>query len=122
MVVDYGMSDVVGPVALAPEPRPIFVGLTTQGHSETGARLADRVDSEVRKLVDRGRDEAHRVLEANRAMLDRMAERLLERETLEGEELDALLAEVSARVAEATTDAGDTGAGAPGATGSVRSG
>ncbi|MCC7538701.1 MAG: ATP-dependent zinc metalloprotease FtsH [Deltaproteobacteria bacterium] len=122
MVVDYGMSEVVGPVALAPEPRPIFVGLTTQGHSETGARLADRVDSEVRKLVDRGRDEAHRVLEANRAMLDRMAERLLERETLEGEELDALLAEVSARVAETTTDAGDAGAGAPGATGSVRSG
>jgi cell division protease FtsH len=97
MVTEYGMSDAVGPVSVSSERRPLFLqgkegssGGVSFGR-ETGDRLADTVDQEVRRIVDEAIAEAHRLLEQNRESLDKLAGKLIDREVLEGEELTALL-------------------------------
>ena len=95
MVVEYGMSDAVGPVSVEGERRPVFIG-GRDGVGigrDVGAELADLIDREVRRIVDHARQEATRLLEANRASLEHIAARLLEAEVLEGSDLQELLGE-----------------------------
>jgi cell division protease FtsH len=92
MVVEFGMSEDIGPVSVSGERRPLLLGGGTVGVSrEVGSALADRIDAEVRRIVVEAEARARALLEAHRDALERVAERLLEQEQLEGEELDALL-------------------------------
>jgi cell division protease FtsH len=99
MVMEYGMSDVVGPVTVRTEPRSAFLrgndaGLGLSRGADVGSRLADAIDGEVRRIVEAARGEAVALLEAHRSHLEAIAERLLDAEQLEGEELRALIAAV----------------------------
>ena len=92
MVCEWGMSRELGPVAFGKREEQIFLGreLTrTRNYSE---RTAERIDGEVRAIIDNNYNRARDILTRRRDGLDALAEALLERETLEGTEIDAVLA------------------------------
>jgi len=90
MVTQYGMSDRLGPQQLGKPRGEVFLG-REQGHeADYSAEVASAVDAEVRRLIDHAHDRARAILTAHRATLDLIAERLVEKETLE----DADLAEI----------------------------
>ena len=90
MVTQYGMSDRLGPQQLGKPKGEVFLG-REQGHeADYSAEVASVVDAEVRRLIDRAHDRARAILTTHRATLDLIAERLVEKETLE----DADLAEI----------------------------
>ncbi|MDE3154412.1 MAG: ATP-dependent zinc metalloprotease FtsH [Acidobacteriota bacterium] len=92
MVTEYGMSDALGTVSFENGHRSRFleVGMPPErgAYSEETARL---IDAEVKRLVGEAHQRARDILTADRARLDLLSARLLEKEVLEGEELRALL-------------------------------
>jgi cell division protease FtsH len=94
MVTEYGMSETLGPQTLGQKQGEVFLGRdfgTTQDYSD---QVAFEIDLEVRKLIDEAHDRALGVLQANEAKLHQMASVLMERETIEKEELAAVLADI----------------------------
>ena len=94
MVCRFGMSDVLGPVTFGRPAGSRFLQVPVElgdgrNYSDETARV---IDAEVRRLVDEAHERARAVLTERRATLDRMARKLLERETLDRPALDALLA------------------------------
>jgi cell division protease FtsH len=92
MVIEFGMSERIGPVALERARRPTF--LDTQdgggggGMSEDTARV---VDAEVRRILTEELDRAYRTLEQDRRLLEDITQRLLEKEVIDREELRELM-------------------------------
>ena len=87
MVEEFGMSDRVGPVTLA---RPsLFLGNETVRTESISPQVAAEVDSEIRRLIEQGEARALEILGKRREDLERLAQLLLERETLERTELVA---------------------------------
>jgi cell division protease FtsH len=91
MVCNYGMSDVVGPVSFEDEHGDIFLGRDYMQRKNYSEKTAELIDEEVKKLLTSLYVEARDLLARNRGALDRIAEALLERETLEGAELKLLI-------------------------------
>ena len=83
MVTEFGMSATVGPLKLGQSSGEVFLGRDMGHQRDYSERLAERVDTEVRELLEAAHDEAYEVLNKNRAMLDRLAAELLEHETLD---------------------------------------
>jgi cell division protease FtsH len=92
MVVEYGMSERLGPVAFGPDGFRAADGrpLLPWERPPVSERTAETVDEEVGRLVEEARHRTRAVLEAERDLLERLAALLLEREVLEGEELREL--------------------------------
>ena len=92
LVTEYGMSDRVGNVRLSADDSDPMTGYGTGRGAERAYsdELASVVDQEVRALLDNATREAWEILTKNRAVLDRLAQRLLEEETLD----EAQLAEI----------------------------
>ncbi len=93
MVTEFGMSDVIGPISYAADEESVFLGrdFTSRSRNYSEA-VANQIDDEVRKFVIEGHEEARQLLSQNREVLDRIATALLERETLDGEDVDAIVA------------------------------
>lgn len=91
MVCDWGMSETLGPVAFGKREEAIFLGREIAQHRDYSEQTAQAIDREVRSLVDAAFDRAFRLLKKNRKLLERIAQELLERETLTGEEIDLLM-------------------------------
>ncbi|WP_179487623.1 ATP-dependent zinc metalloprotease FtsH [Microbacterium immunditiarum] len=87
MVTEYGMTTEVGPVKLGSASGEMFLGRDMGHGREYSETVAERVDQEVRALIEQAHDEAYEVLNANREILDRLALALLEKETLDHIEL-----------------------------------
>ena len=96
MVVRYGMSDAFGMVALECQNNPY---LSQDGTMTCSSDTAARVDAEVIAIVDRAHQRAKQILKENETALHKLAEHLLERETITGEDFMHLLKEVSAQPA-----------------------
>jgi cell division protease FtsH len=92
MVTRFGMSDVLGPVALGRQQGNMFLGRDIMSERDFSEETAAAIDSEVRKLVDIAYDRAKHVLLSNRHILDKLADMLVEKETVDAEELQELLA------------------------------
>ncbi|MGE0440634.1 MAG: ATP-dependent zinc metalloprotease FtsH [Gemmatimonadales bacterium] len=92
MVTEFGMSDVVGPLAWAGRPKAVFLGRELAQPREMSERTADLVDGEIRRLVQEAHDRARTLLEGALPALHAVAEALLDRETLTGDEVEALRA------------------------------
>ena len=91
MVTEFGMSETLGPRAFDESGSMVFLGKElTQGRNYSDA-VAKQIDSEIGKLLNRSKATAMRILTKNRARLDRLAGRLLEVETLDGDQLNMLL-------------------------------
>lgn len=91
MVTRYGMSDALGPVALASEggaSMPGFEGMQTKKYSEA---IAGQIDAEVKRILEEGRERARSVVVQYRPVLDAIAKRLLEVETIERDEYEQIL-------------------------------
>jgi cell division protease FtsH len=92
MVCSFGMSERIGPVSYSDDSADVFLGrdfVTRKNYSE---QKAQEIDEEVTRLLRECYEEAKRVLVDGRGSLDRIAEALLERETLEGSDLKLLIA------------------------------
>ena len=90
MVTRYGMSDSLGAVALASEPGGFIggMGISSKDFSE---KIASEIDEEIRRIVEEGKQTAFKVLNEKRNVLDIIAKRLLEVETLERDEYEQIL-------------------------------
>ncbi|NKD87169.1 ATP-dependent metallopeptidase FtsH/Yme1/Tma family protein [Haematospirillum sp. 15-248] len=91
MVTEWGMSESLGPLAYAAPEGEVFLGHTVTTQKNISEQTAREVDMEVRTLVDRGYKRALKILTENRDQLERIAQALLEYETLTGAELRGLL-------------------------------
>jgi cell division protease FtsH len=93
MVVDFGMSEKLGPRTFGDKQEMVFLGREISEQKDYSERFALEIDREMNKLISEGYEVAKRVLVENKAMLTRIAEKLLDQETLDGDEIDALFAE-----------------------------
>jgi len=92
MVCEWGMSDRMGPLAFGKKEGEVFLGrdmASTQTYSEQTAR---EIDAEVRRIVTEQYERAKKILLERRESLDKIAEALLEYETLDLADVDVLLA------------------------------
>src|SRR6478736_1324025 len=94
MVIEYGMTTQVGPVKLGSEGGEPFAGRDMGRGREYSEKVAERVDAEVRALIEQAHNEAYEVISANRDILDRLALALLEKETLDHIELAEIFSDV----------------------------
>ncbi len=94
MVTEYGMTNVVGPVKLSSASGEVFMGRDMGHGRDFSERIAESVDEQVRELIEQAHNEAYKVINDNREILDRLALALLEKETLDHLELAEIFADV----------------------------
>ncbi|NEQ35204.1 MAG: ATP-dependent metallopeptidase FtsH/Yme1/Tma family protein [Okeania sp. SIO3I5] len=92
MVTRFGMSDRLGPVALGRQNGNMFLGRDIMAERDFSEETAAAIDDEVRSLVDEAYRRAKEVLVGNRHVLDKLAEMLVDKETVDSDELQELLA------------------------------
>jgi cell division protease FtsH len=97
MVTEYGMSDELGPQQLGQKNGEPFLGRDLAHQPNYSDRVAAQIDAEIRRLIDAAHTEAREILVANRKTLDRLAQALIEKETLDTPEVAEILAEVQVR-------------------------
>lgn len=91
MVCKYGMSDLIGPIAWGEEEENVFLGKQLSRMRNYSEETASEIDVQVKKIVSECYDKAKEILLKYRDKMDDIAKILLEKETIEGEELNALL-------------------------------
>jgi cell division protease FtsH len=91
MVCSFGMSERIGPVSFTDDEHDVFLGRDFMQRKDYSERKAQEIDEEITQILMTLYDEAKQLLKDNREALDRVSEALLERETLEGAELQLLL-------------------------------
>jgi cell division protease FtsH len=102
MVTRFGMSDRLGPVALGRQNGNVFLGRDIASDRDFSDETAAAIDEEVRNLVEQAYRRAKEVLINNRVILDRLAQMLVEKETVDAEELQNVLAENDVKMAALT--------------------
>ncbi|MEO1002210.1 MAG: ATP-dependent zinc metalloprotease FtsH3 [Cyanobacteria bacterium J06638_7] len=100
MVTRFGMSDRLGPVALGRSQGGMFLGRDIAAERDFSEDTAATIDEEVGQLVDEAYRRATEVLTTNRPLLDELAEMLVEKETVDAEDLQELLISRDVQVAE----------------------
>ena len=91
MVCEWGMSEAIGTLAVGEKNEEVFIGrewVQNKNYSEDTARL---VDAEVKRIVEEAYARCRKLLQDNMEILHRIANALLERETITGEELDLIM-------------------------------
>lgn len=104
MVKLWGMSDVMGPLAYGEEEGEIFLGRQVTKHKHISDDTFNKVDSEIRIIIDANYDIAYKILEENRDILDSMAAALIEFETIDVGQIDDLMARKPMREAAEVVD------------------
>jgi cell division protease FtsH len=91
MVCEWGMSEILGPLSYGAKEEEIFLGREIQKHRDYSEKVANDIDSEIRRIVTAGMERAETILKENKEMLDVLSRELLEREILDAEEIDKLM-------------------------------
>jgi cell division protease FtsH len=107
MVTRYGMSELLGPVQFGEREELVFLGREIGEHANYSDDVAQTIDDEVRRIIMKGHDRARAVLAASIDRLDAVAKRLIEVETIDRAEFEAILAQFE------PTDAAPAAAAAP---------
>jgi cell division protease FtsH len=94
MVMEYGMSDRLGPMQYGHANGEVFLGRDYGRQQDYSDEVASFIDAEVRKLISQAHEEARQILATHRAALDRMANVLMERETIDADEVAEVFADV----------------------------
>ncbi|MGZ6925777.1 MAG: ATP-dependent zinc metalloprotease FtsH [Acidimicrobiia bacterium] len=94
MVTEFGMSDALGPMRFGQPEGEVFLGRDFSSTPDYSDAVAARIDVEVQALLDAAHADALRLLREHRATLDRLVVELLARETLQADEVRAILADV----------------------------
>ena len=90
MVTKYGMSDRIGTITLGSDQDEVFIGRDWGHEKSYSEETAGVIDEEVKKIIDNAYQEAKSILNAHRDKLDRVAEVLVEKEKITGEEFDQI--------------------------------
>ncbi len=114
MVTRYGMSDELGTQVFGEAQHEVFLGRDYAQKNDYSAETAKRIDDEVERIMREAHERAREVLGSRRTQMDTMAEVLLERETVEGAAVDALLENTWDEYVAAHPDQAATPATAPG--------
>ena len=93
MVTNLGMSDILGPRTFGQKEELIFLGREISEQKDYGDKVANTIDEEVNRIIQEAYTRAKTILTENKPKLVQIAETLLVKETLEGDELDALFNE-----------------------------
>ena len=91
MVCEWGMSDKMGPITFGKKEEQIFLGREISQHRDYSEATANEIDAEVRRIISENYNRARALLEENLDILKEIAEKLLEVETLNGEDLDDII-------------------------------
>src|SRR6187402_487911 len=91
MVTRWGLSDELGTVSYGENQDEVFLGMSVSRTQNASEATVQKIDSEIRRLVEEGYNEATKILTEKRADLEALAKGLLEYETLSGEEITDLL-------------------------------
>ena len=92
MVTRFGMSD-LGPLSLEGSQGEVFLGRDWMNRSEYSENIASRIDLQVRKIVDNCYDETKQMIQENRAVIDRLVDLLIEKESIDGDEFRRIVSE-----------------------------
>ena len=95
MVTRFGMSD-LGPIALEGGGQEVFLGRDLMSRSDVSESISQQIDQQVRIMVKSCYEETFKLVADNREAMDRLVELLIEKETMDGDEFKALLAEFTA--------------------------
>jgi cell division protease FtsH len=91
MVTRFGMSEKLGPLTFGKKEEMVFLGRELQTHKDYSEQTAVMIDQEVRQMVEKAHEKAIELLTGNLEKLHLLANTLLERETLDGDEMDRVL-------------------------------
>ena len=91
MVCEWGMSDKLGPLSYGAKEEEILLGREIQKHRDYSEKTAIEIDEEVSKIVKLGMERAEKILKDNMGILHKLSKELLEREILEGNEIDTII-------------------------------
>ncbi len=90
MIMEYGMSDTLGPITLGKKHDQVFLGRDLARDRDYSEEIAKAIDQEIRKTIDNCYQNAQDILEREREKLELIAQALMEKETLDAEEIKAL--------------------------------
>jgi cell division protease FtsH len=91
MIMEYGMSDALGPITLGKKHDQVFLGRDLARDRDYSEEIAKAIDQEIRKTIDNCYQTAQEILEKERSKLEKIAQALLDKETLDAEEIKALV-------------------------------
>ncbi len=91
MVTQWGMSDELGPVGYTENQQEVFLGHSVAQSKNVSEATAQKIDQEIRKLVDAGYERARQILTDHYDQLDAVAKSLLEHETLSGDDVNMIM-------------------------------
>jgi cell division protease FtsH len=92
MVTRYGMSDALGPMVYGENEGEVFLGRSVTTHKNVSETTMQKVDAEIRRIIDQQYALARTLLDENRDKVEAMAQALLEWETLDTEQIDDIMA------------------------------
>jgi cell division protease FtsH len=104
MVKLWGMSSAMGPMSYGEEEGEVFLGRQVTKHKHISEQTFNKVDGEIRKIIDSNYSVAYKILEENRDILDEMAKALVEIETIDVGQIDDLMARKPMRVPASVVD------------------
>ncbi len=111
MVTKYGLSAELGPMAYAEEEEEVFLGRSMTQTKHVSEATALRIDAEVRKLIDNAYDRATKLIRANLDKMHVMAAALLQWETIDADQIDAIMNGREPGAPKGWTDKPDKGSG-----------
>ena len=112
MVTQWGMSETLGPMVYGENEGEIFLGRSITTHKNVSEATLQKVDAEIRRIIDEQYRRARRLIEENRDKVEALAKALLELETLDADQIDDVMAGRPPRPPKASASASAGGAGA----------
>ena len=91
MVCEWGMSEKLGPMAFGQKEEQIFLGREITQHRDYSEETARLIDAEIRAIVTRSYEKAKEIIQSNMDVLHRLASTLLEKEVLDGNQIDRII-------------------------------
>ena len=91
MVCEWGMSDLLGPLAYGQNEEEIFLGREITKHKDFSDDTAKMIDTEIKSIISKCMDRAEQILKDNEDVLHKLSKELLEREILDSEEIDKII-------------------------------
>jgi len=91
MICEYGMNEKLGPLSFGKKEEEIFLGREISQHRDYSEETAQKIDQEVNNLIDVSYKKTHKIISNNLTILNNLAKALLEKETLNGNEIDKIV-------------------------------
>ncbi|RMH40208.1 MAG: ATP-dependent zinc metalloprotease FtsH [Gammaproteobacteria bacterium] len=103
MVTQWGLSKVLGPLTYAEDEGEVFLGRSVTRHKHVSEATAEKIDAEIRRIIDQAYSTAWKILEEERQTLENMAQALIKYETLDRKQIEAIMNGASVESLEQAT-------------------